>query len=156
MDDTSDFSAPGNSMTNGFDGGPASSTIATHLDRTRPWVRFLGILAFVFAAFTICIGLLGGAGMALNRNPAGVAIFIIYPMIGALYGVPGVLLTRYANNIAQFVQSRQERDLAAALDAQRSFWKFAGIMGIVSIVMAVLVIPFAIMMGVLAAMSGAR
>jgi hypothetical protein len=59
--------------------------------------------------------------MALNRNPAGVAIFVFYPLMGALYAVPGVLLTRYANNIAQFVQSRQETDLATALDAQRSF-----------------------------------
>lgn len=129
--------------------------LANHLDRTRPWVRFLGILAFVFAAFTIGIGLLIGAGMALNRNPAGVAIFVFYPLMGALYAVPGVLLNRYANHIAQFVQSRHETDLATALDAQRSFWKFAGIMGIVSIVVTVIVIPLALVMGVLAAMAGA-
>jgi len=155
MDDTTDVTTPRSGTMNGFGGAPDFSTLANHLDRTRPWVRFLGILAFVFAAFTVGIGLIIGAGMALNRNPAGVAIFVFYPLMGALYAVPGVLLTRYANNIAQFVQSRQETDLATALDAQRSFWKFAGIMGIVSIVFTVIVIPLALVMGVLAAMAGA-
>lgn len=139
-----------------FDGAADLSTATSHLERTRPWVRFLSIVGFVSAAFLVCVGLLGGAGMAMNRNPAGVVIFIFYPILGALYVVPSLYLSRYANHIGQFVQSRQQADLVSALDAQRAFWKFVGIMAIVSIVFTIIAIPLAIIFGVLAAMAGAR
>ena len=133
---------------------PVFSSVAQALERTRPWVRFLGILGFVIAAFTIGIGLLGGAGLALDRNPLGVFVFIVYPIGGGLYAAASVLLTRYANNIQQFLNSRQETDLAAALDAQRGFWKFAGIMGIVAIVVMIVMIPLFVILGVAAALAG--
>ena len=137
-----------------FDGAADFSTVASHLERTRPWVRFLSILGFVTAAFMVCVGLLSGASMAMNRNPFGVAIFIFYPIVGALYVFPALFLYRYAGHIRDFVQSRQQADLASALDAQRAFWKFVGIMAIVSIVFTIIAIPLAIIFGVMAAMAG--
>ena len=139
-----------------FDGAADLSTVANYLDRTRPWVRFLSIFGFVMAALMVCTGLLTGGGMALNRNPAGVAIFVFYPLLGGLYVIPSLYLNRYANYIGQFVQSRQQADLASALDSQRAFWKFVGILTIVSIVFVIIAIPLAIFMGVMAAMAGAR
>ena len=144
-------------LTPGYGGALQFSNIVIQaLERTRPWVRFLGILGFVIAAFMIGLGLLGGAGLALDRNPLGVFVFIFYPTLGMLYVTAAVLLTRYANNIGQFLNSRRETDLAAALDAQRGFWKFAGIIGIVAIVITLVSIPLFVILGVAAALGGAR
>jgi hypothetical protein len=61
---------------------------------------------------------------------------------------------RYADRIRSFVVSGLEQDLASALDAQRSFWKYAGIFTIVSIVFGIAVMVFAVLAGIMVGMSG--
>ena len=113
--------------------------IQNALAGTKPWVRLVSILGFISAGFMIVAGLfaavLGGFSDAM---PAGAtAIFLIYPLMGALYAVPSLYLFRYASRIDEYVRGGQEIQLELALDTQRAFWKFVGILCVISIVIAI-------------------
>ena len=130
------------------------SPVAVHLQRTQPWVRFLAIMGFIIAGFMVLTGLAVGAIGAATGNYQTLGIMVLYPIMGIVYVFPSIFLLRYADRIKTFVASGQEQDLAGALDAQRSFWKFAGILTIVSIVMSLLFVAIALMIGVFVGMSG--
>jgi hypothetical protein len=131
-----------------------SSTVAEQLQRTQPWVRFLSIMGFILAGFMVLFGLVVGAAGAATGNYQTLGIMVMYPIMGVVYVFPSIFLLRYADRIKTFVASGQEQDLAGALDAQRSFWKFAGILTIVSIIFSVLFIAIAVMVGVFVGITG--
>jgi hypothetical protein len=79
---------------------------------------------------------------------------IVYPIMAVAYVFPAMFLMRYADRIKTFVASGQEQDLVGALEAQRSFWKFAGIFTIVSIVVGIVISVFAVLAGIMIGMSG--
>ena len=130
------------------------SPVAVHLQRTQPWVRFLAIMGFIIAGFMVLTGLAVGAIGAATGNYQTLGIMVLYPIMGIVYVFPSIFLLRYADRIKTFVASGQEQDLAGALDAQRSFWKFAGVLTIVSIVMSLLFVAIAVIVGVFVGMSG--
>ena len=116
------------------------------LKETQPWARLMGIIGFVSVALMILGGLGAGVAGALTRNPQMAALLIVYPLMAALYVFPSMHLMRYANRIRDFVAQGQPAQLEAALDAQRAFWKFVGVLtliglllGLAGIVLAVLV-----------------
>jgi uncharacterized protein DUF5362 len=134
---------------------PASpSPVAAQLQRTQPWVRFLSIMGFIVAGFMVLFGLVIGAVGAATGNYQTLGIMVMYPIMGVVYVFPSIFLLRYADRIKTFVASGQEQDLAGALDAQRSFWKFAGILTIVSIVVSLVFVAIAVMVGVFFGMTG--
>ena len=47
--------------------------------------------------------------------------------MAAFYFFPTLKLAQYASRIATLRRTQSEHDLVAALDAQRSFWAFIGI-----------------------------
>jgi uncharacterized protein DUF5362 len=132
----------------------ASSPVAVHLQRTQPWVRFLSIMGFILAGFMVLFGLVVGAAGAATGNYQTLGIMVMYPIMGVVYVFPSIFLLRYADRIKTFVASGLEEDLAGALDAQRSFWKFAGILTIVSIIFSLLFIAIAVMVGVFVGITG--
>src|SRR5262245_25981125 len=117
---------------------PERSAIAAPLHRTQPWVRFLGIMGFVLAGLMLLVGLVGGAASYAIGRTEMLPVMVMYPLFGALYVIPSMYLLRYADNIKRFLASTHEQDLAGALEAQRSFWKFAGIMTIVWLIATIL------------------
>jgi Family of unknown function (DUF5362) len=134
---------------------PASpSLVAAQLQRTQPWVRFLSIMGFILAGFMVLFGLVIGAAGAATGNYQTLGIMVMYPIMGVVYVFPSIFLLRYADRIKTFVASGQEQDLAGALDAQRSFWKFAGILTIISIVLALVMVAIAVMVGMFFGMTG--
>jgi SNF family Na+-dependent transporter len=100
----------------------------------------------------IVMGLAIGSISTMVGNVGGVVFLIVYPVLGVLYIFPCLFLSRYASTITQFESSHQRADLENALDAQRSFWKFVGIMALVGLVLALVAIPLAIIAGVAGAM----
>lgn len=140
-----------------------STAAIQQLADTKPWVRFLSVLVFVGAGFLLlaAAGMLiaGAAGTAMampgrsSGLPAGMGIglAILYGLMAFLYIFPGIKLWKYADHIAALVQTRRDSDLVAALDQQRSFWKFVGIMTIITLVVYV----FIIVAVVIAAAAGA-
>ena len=130
------------------------SPVAAQLQRTQPWVRFMAIMGFIIAGFMVLFGLAVGAVGAATGNYQTLGVMVLYPIMGVVYVFPSIFLLRYADRIKTFVASGQEQDLAGALDAQRSFWKFAGILTIVSILMSLVFVAIALMVGIFFGMTG--
>jgi hypothetical protein len=123
---------------------------------TQPWVRLMSILGFISAGLMI----LSGVGMLifgmaqLGGGAEAFAIGIIYPLFGILYMVPSLYLFRYATRIAEYLRGNQEIQLELALDSQRSFWKFVGILSVIGIAIAILGIVAAILIPTLLLVRG--
>ena len=130
------------------------SAITDSLKRTKPWVRFLSILGFITVGFMMLIGLgMGAVGVAM-QDPMMIGMVVLYPLMGLLYIFPSLYLYRYADRIGEFVAGGGKAQLEAAIEAQRSFWKFAGVLVLVSMVISVVFMALAIGLGVIAGMTG--
>ncbi len=130
--------------------------VQSALAGTKPWVRLCSILLFVSAALMIVVGGLAGimGSMALGGGAETMALAIVYPLMGLLYLIPGLYLFRYAKRIGDYLTGGQEVQLELALDAQRSFWKFVGILSVIAIVVFLLGIVAAIAIPTMLRMSG--
>jgi hypothetical protein len=65
--------------------------------------------------------------------------------MSVFYIVPGVYLVRYATRIREFVtQGQRAVQLESALDTQRAFWKFIGVLTVIGLVVMVVGIVAAI------------
>ena len=117
------------------------------LAQTRPWVLFFSVLGFICCGLMVAIGLFGGI-FAIASGQAEGALLLLYPILGLLYFFPSRFLLRYAQRIRDLSHSRNATDLEAALSAQKSFWRFSGIL-VVSILVLYAVL---IVLGVVAAM----
>jgi hypothetical protein len=120
--------------------------IIQELDGTKPWVRFISIVGFIFgglmclAALFIMVsgsmfsgssyGQLGSVGMAI--------IGVVYLMCGGLYILLSSFLTGYANAIDRVMKSKSANDAAQALSSQKMFWKVTGILTIIGLCIVVL------------------
>lgn len=119
--------------------GEVGEEVVAILKRTKPWVRFLAVLGFI-GLFLLVIGCL--AIMALPVGPMGsmpigprIGAALVYLLIG-LVQFPAVLfLNRYASRIARLASSGSPMDLEDALRAQKSFWKYLGILTLVMMIL---------------------
>lgn len=119
------------------------------LAQTKPWVLFLSILGFIATALMFVIFpltmLWSGNGM-----PPQAAFAMIIPIIMVIgmsvlcYLIPSLLLWRYGRRIGRFVESRNPSDFADAIEAQKSFWRYVGILAlVVTVLYAFLIAGFA-------------
>lgn len=124
----------------GGSGEPPDERIVEAMERTGPWVRFLAVLGFVLVGLMVLVGLVLVAGaIAETKGSKGaensvlmVLMAALYAVMGGLYLWPSVLLNRFASAIGRLRSGGSEAMLAAA-EAQRGFWKFAGLAVIVMI-----------------------
>ncbi len=128
---------------------------------TKPWVRLCSVIGFIGSGFMVLGGIfmiLGGAvglSQISESSPLGFAplalMGFVYLILAFLYIYPSVKLWAYGSRIVELMSSRAEVDLIAALDAQRAFWKFVGIM--ISIVIGIYIV--AAVIGVIVLIFGA-
>ena len=122
------------------------------LRQTRPWVLFLSILGFIVTGlmvlFGVGFGLLGMAGGGGSAVGAGMGL--LYIAISAIYFFPALFLWRYGSRIGGLMAGGQVQDLENALEAQKSFWRFTGILMVVVIVLYVVLIAGAVVVAALA------
>lgn len=153
---SSDASAPAPVQTLSYNAPHGGSILFTAnamemLRQTRPWARLIGILLFVGAGFMV----IGGIGMlvlaVVTRGDNGM-FFVgpLYVVFAMLYIPPGIYLNRYASRINTLLQYGREDSLEQAMEAQKSFWRFAGVVAVVVIAVYILVIAGALAMAVLA------
>jgi len=81
----------------------------------------------------------------MSPRPENLIIGLIYVPLAALYIMPAIYLSRYATGIKRVVPARQPDDLEATLQAQKSFWKFIGIMTAVIISLYIVVVIVAVL-----------
>ena len=146
--DPNPYSTPGSDVFAGSSavggGGEITDGVLEQLRGTKGWVKFLGVLAFILAALMVGLGLMIVAGGAMGAafaegtgapGGAGFTAFlgIIYIVMAFLYIYPGVKLWKYGKRIDQLLQDRASLTLEAALNEQRSLWKFVGIVAIITL-----------------------
>jgi len=120
-------------------GNPSAvdSTVILMLQQTRPWVRLCSVIGFIGtglillgAVAMVISGVVAGSRSRGGMPFAGVTFLLgaLYAVMGLLYLFPSLKLWRYGTAIANLSYSASLDDLIRALDQQRSFWKFVGIM----------------------------
>ncbi len=141
-------------------GGSITPATLQALAGTKPWVRLCSVLGFIGAGFMIIAGLLmittGAMAGLSSQQSAGLAglpvvMGIVYIAMSLLYLFPSLKLWQYGSAIVRLMSSNSTADLEAALDQQRAFWKFVGIMMIIMIAITLL----AMVGGILAGIAGA-
>jgi len=143
----------------------AASTIA-QLTGTKPWVRFMSVLMWIGVFFMLLaaagMGVVAaiGKGKLAGNSPFGdmqfMALAVVYAVFAILYIIPAAKLWKYASRIGTLASTRTVADLDAALNAQRGFWKFVGVMMIILLSLYLVAIIGVVAVGTTAALkSGA-
>ncbi len=126
------------------------------LNQTRPWARFLSIMVFISAAFTLLGGLMvilvgitgnliGGGNETLSQLPGGgFTLGLVYLVMAVLFVPPGIFLSRYASAIKTLESTPSALALEKALKYQKSFWRYIGILTVVYLVVIAAVIAFSL------------
>lgn len=135
-------------------GGSISPGVLAALAGTKPWVRFCSIIGFigtglmVLGAFAMMLsgGFLAASGSDAGMPFAGFPILlgVLYLVIAIFYFFPSLKLWKYGSHIAALLDSGTTADLEAALETQRSFWKFVGILVCVGIALYIVAIIAAV------------
>ncbi|MFC4992001.1 DUF5362 family protein [Rubritalea tangerina] len=127
-----------------------SEQVIEQLRLTRGWVLFIAGLGYLACCLTSLSGLfmlLGLPGLKENLQlsvPDNLtAMGALYITLGLLYLFPCIKLHKYSKAIKRLIETESSLDLAAALDQQRSFWKFCGILAILMILLYLSVLIFA-------------
>jgi hypothetical protein len=139
------YSTPGSDVfasSSALGGEGITEGVLEQLRKTKGWVKFLGVMAFIGAALMVVLGVVIMAGGAFGAAFAGQAgaelgpwftaiIGLIYIVMALLYIYPGMKLWKYGKTIDRLLEDRASVTLEAALNEQRSLWKFCGIMMII-------------------------
>lgn len=102
------------------------------MQRTRPWVLFIGIVGFIAAAFMA----LGTVGMLLMSGRMGggggagmmIVIVLIYGLFSLATFYMALCLVKYASRIGLFIGTRHVDHLNAALHEQYKYFLVLGIL----------------------------
>jgi hypothetical protein len=129
--------------------------------KTRPWVLFLSILGMIAAGFMFLVALFiplgimfsNKAGSAPGVVPAAIGMCLAYLAMAVFsYLLPSVLLCRYAMRIRDLLAAPNDTaTLEKAIGAQKSFWRYVGILSLVMICLVVVAFVIAMVTGIVAA-----
>lgn len=147
-------------------GGEVNVRTVGLLRGTRGWVMLMAVIGAIGSAMMVLGALAmlllggamgaGGAGAGIPGMPAGMAagmmggIAVIYLVMAGLYVYPVVKLFQFCGAVQSLSRTRAQSDLERALNAQRVFWKFIGIMMLTAIVIYVIAIAALVGTGVMA------
>jgi hypothetical protein len=132
----------------------SASPIVSVLRETRPWVRLFSVLGFIGSALILAGAALALVLLLLSQGALQAAVSLVYVAMGILFIVPSIHLYRYADRIRFLEISGTPDALASALEAQKSFWRFAGIFTTVILVIYALLIGIGAVVGIVAVLSG--
>jgi hypothetical protein len=127
-----------------------SPTLSRILEETQPWVRLMGILGFVSVGFMIVAAAVAGAVGVATENAEAAVLMFVYPLLALVYVVPSYYLVRSANRLRDFAARGEASELEAALDAQRAFWKFVGVLALIGIAATLALMVVGVMVGLTA------
>lgn len=130
-------------------------TMLNYLNQASPWLRFVGVMGYIGAAFMVVMGIVASVGMASALNllgdelPAAFgAVFAIYIPIGVVMFFPAHFTFMFGQKIRSYRFTNSTEDLEVALKNNKSFWKFIGICYIVYLAFIPVVIILGIIIGV--------
>ena len=136
-----------------------SNTAINDLSKTGKWTKFLSIIGFIFSGLIVIMGLFSGSimssipnGQISNMfNGMGIIAGGMYILMGLLYFFPSWYLFKFSQKIKKALSTQNNNDLNlnAAFNNQKSFYKFWGILTIISIGIYVLLFLIALIVLVL-------
>ncbi len=132
--------------------------IRKSLRATRPWTRFLSILGFIGTGLTILAGIFMFIGKDIlpaseTALPLGF-LGILYILTSVFYLIPSIWLAKYSAAISAFLKAGDAIELGKAIAYQKSFWKFVGLLALVSIFLTAVGIVAAILIPTLLTFRG--
>jgi hypothetical protein len=127
--------------------GTLTEAMLIQLKGASPWLRFVGVLGFIGAGFTILTGVVFLTLVPFfNRSFAGidpfngvmeavsfVAIAVFFIIVGVFMVLPSLFMYRFGEKIRGYLRTGAEQELEAAFKNNRLLWKFIGIICIVSL-----------------------
>ena len=127
--------------------GTITETMLIQLKGASPWLRFVGVLGFVGAGFTVLTGVAFLALFPFFTRPfAGIdpfsgtvdaAVWVIMAVFCIILGVfmvlPSLFMYRFGEKIRGYLRTGAEQELELAFKNNRLLWKFIGIICIVSL-----------------------
>jgi len=129
-----------------------SLAVVNLLRQTKPWVRLLAVLGFIGIAFMLLasVSMLALGSFAGNNLPAGlgIAMMLGYLVVAGIQLPAVIFLNRYASRIGALVNSNAPADLEAAISAQKSFWRYLGILILIMLCLNILVLLIAVLVGI--------
>ena len=118
------------------------------LHQTKPWVRLLSILGFIFIGFIVIKGIVN---MFISSKASGEISFIpifvmgaINLLMGLLYFFPTLFLFKFSSSIGRLLNGGGVKEMEETLSNQKAFWKFVGILTLITLGFAILGIVAAI------------
>jgi len=130
----------------GVESGGVTQGVVDQLRRTKGWTRFIGVLFIILGVVLFFLAIFGGSFIStMSRSTRGLGAFlgiilVIYGVMGVLNLVIGFKLGGFSSAVQRLMHSGQERDLEDALDRQRSFWVFVGVMMLIFLIIAIVAI----------------
>ncbi|MCV6604374.1 MAG: DUF5362 family protein [Porticoccaceae bacterium] len=132
------YSTPQADTSGPHSGQNVSQDVIDKLAGTKPWVTLISVLFFIGAGLMILSGVImmvaggamGGAAGAAGVIGTGVMGFI-YIVFALLYLFPALYLSRYGSRIGALLNNPEESHLVEAIEQQRKFWKFSGVLAII-------------------------
>lgn len=132
-----------------------SEPVIESLRQTRPWVLLFSTVGFIGATIVSVVGFFQAAFAFSQGSPqkAGESMgaAIVTLLFGVLYFFPSLYLLRYAGRIRDLARTQRVADLEAALSAQKSFWRFCGIVATLLLALYALILLGVVAMGIFAA-----
>ncbi|MGD9055675.1 MAG: hypothetical protein PVG40_03310 [Desulfobacterales bacterium] len=132
--------------------------IRKSLRATWPWTRLLSVLGFIGTGLMILAGLgviVGESFIPVSeKTPPLVFMGILYILSSVFYLVPSIWLSKFSTAVSVFLKSGDAIELGKAIAYQKSFWKFIGILAVMSIALIVLGIMAAILIPTLITFRG--
>jgi hypothetical protein len=132
---------------------PKEKLLLEPLSQTKCWVRIFSVMCFISGALMVIavLGMMmfGGNIPASDTGlPSGVmtGMSIFYLLLSVIYFTPSYYLYKYANAIKLAEDDCSIDNLSSALAYQKSFWKFAGIVMVIMIGIAITGIVAAILL----------
>jgi len=127
--------------------GTLTETMLIQLKGASPWLRFVGVLGFIGAGFTILTGVVflavvpfitrSFAGLDSFSGSMGAAFWVIIALFCVIVGVfmvlPSLFMYRFGEKIRGYLRTGAEQELEAAFKNNRLLWKFIGIICIISL-----------------------
>jgi hypothetical protein len=120
------------------------------------FMMLVGVGVLAFSVFGGLVAKNTGGWGAVGSAIGGGALAFVYVVLAFVYIAPGVYLARYASAIKRLRANCNASGLEDALKHQKSFWRFAGILTAVGLIIAVVGMVLGIAAGVIAAVMAAR
>jgi hypothetical protein len=133
--------------------GVLTQAAIRHLKDTAPWTRFFSILGFIVCGLMVIasLAMLIGFGAFGERSMVGtgIAAFFFYLIFAVVIFFPNLYLNKFSRHVSNFCDSTDRDNLEAALEMQKKYWNYMGVLAIIYLSILVLVLIGTIFSGIM-------